>query len=458
MRVIVCGAGRVGFGIASRLAGENADVTIIDQSPELIQNISEQLDVRGLVGHGAHPDVLDDAGAGEADMLIAVTFSDEVNMTACQVGHSLFNVPTKIARVRAQSYLAREWSDLFSRKNLPIDVIISPEREVARAVLNRLSVPGAFETIEFGDGRIQFVGVRIDQNCPVVNTPLYQLSELFPDLKARIVGIWRQNHLIVPKRSDQVIVGDEVYFLAQRDHVTRTLDILGHEERAARRIMLLGGGNIGLYVAQQLEKSQMRVNVKVIEQAKARAEEVAETLTRTVVLHGSGLDQTILREAGANETETMVALTDEDQVNILASVIAKKEGVERTLALINNRTYAELMQPLGIDAFIDPRGTTVSTILQHVRRGRIRALHSVRNGVAEALEAEALETSPLVNTPLKEARIPDGLIIGPLIRDDEIIIPRGDTEIKPHDRVTVFALRELVPKVEQLFRVSIEYF
>lgn len=458
MKVIVCGAGQVGFGIARRLASENNDVTVIDQSPELVTEISEQLDVQGVVGHGAHPDALERAGARDADMLIAVTFFDEVNMVACQVGHSIFNVPLKIARVRAGSYLEREWADLFSRDHMPIDEIISPELEVAKSIMRRLAVPGAFVTYDFEDRKVQLVGTHLDDDCPVLDTPLRQLTELFPDLAAVVAGISRDGNMIVPKPSDQLMAGDNIYFIANREHVDRTLDIFGHEESEARRVVILGGGNIGLYLARQLENSRQKVNVKIIEQNKKRAEFVADQLDRTVVLHGDGLNRDILIEAGIHETETIVTLTDRDQVNILASVLAKKEGCQRALCLINDRSYTTLSEGLGIDAFIDPRATTVSTILRHVRRGRIRDLQSIENGEAEVIEAEALETSTLVGKPLRDAELPDGIIIGAIVRDGEVIVPRGGTIVQTKDRVILFAERDMVREVEKMFRVSIEYF
>lgn len=458
MKVIVCGAGQVGFGIARRLASENNDVTVIDQSPELVKEISEQLDVQGIVGHGAHPDSLERAGAREADMLIAVTFFDEVNMVACQVGHSIFNIPLKIARVRAGSYLDPAWSDLFSRDHMPIDEIISPELEVARSVMRRLSVPGAFVTYDFEGGKVQLVGTHLDEDCPVLDTPLRQLTELFPDLAAIVAGISRDGKMIVPKPSDQLVAGDNIYFIADRDHVARTLGIFGHEEIEARRVIILGGGNIGLYLAGQLEASPSRVNVKIIEQNKERAEYVADHLNRTVVLNGDGLNRDILIEAGVQDAETIVALTDHDQVNILASVLAKKEGCQRALCLINDRSYTTLSEGLGIDAFIDPRATTVSTILRHVRRGRIRDLQSIENGMAEVIEAEALETSTLVGKPLREADLPDGIIIGSVVRGGEVLVPNGDTKIQTKDRVILFAEGDMVKEVERMFRVSLEYF
>ena len=458
MKVIVCGAGQVGFGIARQLAAEQNDVTVIDQSPKLVQSISDMLDVRALVGHGAHPDVLDRAGAGDADMLIAVTFHDEVNMVACQVAHSVFNVPTKIARIRAQSYLQPGWQNLFAQNHMPIDVIISPELEVGRAVIRRLGMPGAYDMLDFANGEVSVVGVTLEDDCPIVNTPLRQLTELFSDLKAVVVGISRDNKLFVPRGEDQMFVGDNIYFTADTKDVRRSLGIFGHEETEARRIVIVGAGNIGLYVAQELEKEQNGVKLKVIERDRERAVFAADRLKRTIVLHGDGLDPVLLQEAGIKDVETVVALTNDDQANILTCVISKREGAARTMSLINNQIYTPLMRSLGVDASLNPRATTVSNILQHVRRGRIRGLQSVHDGDAEVIEAEALETSPLVGQPLRNVDLPDGVLIGAVVRDGEVITPRGGTEIAAGDRVVIFALSDQVKKVEQMFRVSLEFF
>ncbi|MBI1261754.1 MAG: Trk system potassium transporter TrkA [Rhizobiales bacterium] len=458
MKVIICGAGQVGYGIARQLAAENNDVTVIDRSAQLVQSISDTLDVRAIVGHGAHPDVLEKAGAQDADMIIAVTFYDEVNMTACQVAHSLFRVPTKIARIRSQSYLEPGFQDLFSQENMAIDVIISPELEVGRAVLRRLAVPGAFDILIFAEGKVQVVGVTVEEDCPIINTPLRQLTDLFPDLKARVVGISRKGKLFVPRSDDQMLVGDEVYFVADVRDVRRTLGIFGHEEQEARRIVILGAGNIGLYVARQLELNQPGTRVKVIERDHDRAIFAADQLKRTIVLQGDGLDPDLLEEVGIADTEALVALTNDDQANILACVLGKRDGCSRTMSLINNQTYMPLMRPLGIDAFINPRATTVSNVLQHVRRGRIRGLQSVHDGDAEVIEAEALETSTLVGKPLREVDLPEGILVGSISRDGEIIIPRGDTEILAGDHVVLFARSDQVKKVERMFRVSLEFF
>ena len=458
MKVVVCGAGQVGFNIAKHLAGEHNDVTVIDQEATLIRRINDSLDVRGMVGSASQPDMLEAAGAAEADMIIAVTYADEVNMVACQVAHSLFNVPTKIARIRHQSYLKTIWRDLFSRDHMPIDVIISPEVEVARAIKRRLDVPGAFDVIPFSNDRIRVIGVSCAEDCPVVDTPLKQLTELFPDLNIVVSGIWRGDKLIVPTGDDQMLVGDEVYFIADARHVGRALTVFGHEEVEARRVIIVGGGNIGLDLAQQLEADDHNVRLKLIELSRERAEKIADSLNRSVVINGDALDSEILREANVQATETIVAVTDDDEVNILASLLAKRNGCQRAVTLINNASYVPLITSLGIDAAVNPRATTVSTILQHVRRGRIRAVHSLRDGIAEVIEAEALETSTLVGVPLRDAKMPAGVIVGAVVRDDAVIIPRGDTVIEVGDRVIVMALAETVRKVEKMFSVRLEFF
>ncbi|MYZ47226.1 Trk system potassium transporter TrkA [Propylenella binzhouense] len=458
MRVVICGAGQVGFGIAARLAAENNNVTVIDQSQRLVTAIRETLDVRGFVGHGAHPDVLAQAGADEADMIIAVTLYDEVNMVACQVAHSLFAVPTKIARVRSQSYLQKHWSNLFSRDHLPIDVIISPEVEVGEMVLRRLAQPGAVETISFADDRVTMLGIVCGEDCPVIDTPLVQLTELFPDLNSTVVGIVRNGKLFVPHSRDQMFVGDLVYVVTETGRVKRTLTVFGKEEQFGSRVVISGGGNIGFYVAQNLEKRNARAKIKVIESNHDRAVEIAEALDRTVVLNGSALDAAILKEADIDQADTMIALTNDDKVNILSAALAKQLGCRRSVSLVNDPALSPLSRSVGIDAYVNPRAVTISRILQHVRRGRIRNVHTIQEGAAELIEAEALETSPLVGRQLRNLDLPDGMRIGAIIHKNEVISPNGDSQIAPGDRFIMFATADQVPRVEQMARVSLEYF
>jgi len=458
MKIIICGAGQVGFGIAERLSAEDNDVTVIDTSARLVRAISDTLDVQGIVGHGAHPDVLERAGAAEADMIIAVTFVDEVNMMACEVANAIFNIPTKIARVRAQPYLTPEYRGLFSRDNTAIDVVISPEIAVGEMVLRRLALPGAFEAIYFADDRVVAMGIAVDDECPIVNTPLAQLTDLFPDLNAVVVAIHRDGELTMPHGDDQMLPGDSVYVIADQSQAMRTLGLFGHEEQQAKRVLIGGGGNIGLYLARKLEERDTSVQLRIIEANRERAELIAEDLKRTVVLNGSSLDQDILREAGVQQADVFVALTNDDKVNVLSSLLAKQEGTEQAMCLISGLSLGSLVSSLGIESFIDPRTVTVSSILQHVRRGRIRGVHPIQAGAGEIIEAEALETSPMIGKPLREVELPDGVRLGAVVRGDEVIIPDGETVIKPHDRVILAALRDQVKQLQHLFRVSLEYF
>ncbi len=457
MKVIVCGAGQVGSNIARYLAQEGNFVTVIDQSPELIQKLSETLDVQAMVGHASSPPVLERASAADADMIIAVTQSDEVNMMACQVAHSLFSVPTKVARVRHQAYLDPIWADLYSRHNLPIDVIISPEIEVAKAIERRLQVPGAFDMIPLADGLIRLIGVICTDDCPIINTPLRQLTGLFPDLNIEVVAIVRRDRPMIPDSNDQMLPGDEVYFVTDSTHVSRAMAVFGHEEPEARRVVIIGGGNIGFCLAELIEAHHPQVTARIIEANRGRAERIVQQLSRTTVLRGDGLDPELLEEANVRASETVVAVTNDDEVNILASLLAKRYGAQRAITLINKTTYTPLVTTLGIDAVVTPRSITASTILQHVRRGRIKAVHSLRD-FAEVIEAEALETSSLVNTPIKNIRLPSGVILGALVRGKQVIIARPGTVVRPHDRVILLASSGSVKKIEKLFAVRLEFF
>ncbi|MGB0694047.1 MAG: Trk system potassium transporter TrkA [Rhodospirillaceae bacterium] len=458
MKVIICGAGQVGVSIARYLALDGNDITVIDQRPELIRTISEGLEVQALVGYASHPDVLEQAGAEDADMLIAVTHADEVNMVACQVAHSLFNVPTKIARVRNQSYLSQRWADLFTRENMPIDVIISPEIEVAQAVTRRLQVPGAMDVIPLVEDKVRLMGVRCTEDTPVVNTPLRQLTQLFPELSLVVVGIIRNERPMVPGADEQMLPGDDVYFVVDSAQTERALAAFGHEETTARRIAIFGGGNIGTFLAQTLEREYPQMKAKMIEFDPDRARQVANMLEKTMVLNGDVLDREILEEAGVGQTETIVAVTNDDETNILASLLAKRYGATRAVTLINKDTYNTLVTTLGVDVVVNPRSITVSKILQHVRRGRIHAVHSVHEGFGEVIEADALETSPLVGRPLKEVKLPNGVLLGAIVRGNHVISPRGGTVVAPGDRIVLFSASEAIRKVEKMFSVRLEFF
>lgn len=457
MKVIICGAGQVGKGIAARLAAEGNTVTVVDLSPELIRQITTELDVRGFVGHGAYPDMLARAGADSAEMIIAVTYSDEVNMMACQISHSLFNVPTKVARVRAQNYLASEWNDLFSRDNMPIDVVISPEVEIGKSILRRLNTPGAFDVVPFAEGRVQLIGVRITEDTPIINTPIGQIADLFPGLHAVVVGIKRDGEVFAPTKDDPLNPGDEAYFITLSEHATRLLEIIGNTNAKARQIVIIGGGSIGAYVAGELEKLQ-GVRVRVIERDKARAEKAAEDLRKTVILNGDAMDAAIQDEAGVPNAELVICLTDDDKTNLLSGVLAKKLGARRAVCLVNAVSMQDMRSELEIDLLIDPRATTVSSILRHVRRGRILDVFSIDEGSAEVMEGEVLETSPLAGRSLETAELGEGIAIGAVISDGRVEFPRPDLVIRPGNRIVLLAERSALKSVEQLFRVSMDYF
>jgi len=458
MKIVICGAGQVGFNIARHLVMEGNDVIVIDTSADLIRRVNDNIDAQGLVGHASRPDVLERAGIGDADMIIAVTHTDEVNMVACQVAHSLFDVPIKIARVREQSYLDPAWSNLFARENLPIDVIISPEVEVARAISRRLKVPGSFEMIPLADDKVRLIGVRCDRHCPLINTPIKQLTQLFPDLNIVIVGLLRQDQPVRLTGEDELRIGDDVYFVVETTQLPRAMAAFGYEEPEARRLLICGGGNIALLLAQEIEAGESGITVKIIEGDADRAAAVASQLSGTIVLHGDVLDPDILNEAGVAATDTILAVTDDDETNILASLLAKRHGARRAITLLNKSTYEPLTTTLGIDVVVSPRNITASTILQHVRRGRIHAVHTLREGFGELIEAEALETSSLVGAPLRDIDLPAGVMIGAIVRGKQVISPRGTTVIQSKDRVVLFATSDAVRKVEKMFSVRLEYF
>ncbi|SFI68211.1 Trk system potassium transporter TrkA [Albimonas pacifica] len=458
MKIIICGAGQVGSQIARHLSREANDVTIVDQDAGLVRRVTDSFDVNGIVGFASHPDVLERAGAEDADMLIAATFADEVNMVACQVAHSVFSVPQKIARIRAQSYLQNRWADLFRRDHMPIDVVISPELEVARVAMRRLQNPEAFDIENFLDGKVRLVGTRLLPDCPVLNTPLRQLSELFSTLKAIVVAYRREGQLHVASPQDSLLEGDDVYFVAAAEDVTRTLSLFGRESRKVSRVVIVGAGNVGLQVARMLEKHAERPRVKMIDRDRARAERAAEELERTIVLLGDGLDPVLLEEANVRDADAILSLTYDDKTNLLAAARGKKAGCRTAIALSNDPSYAELSDSLGVDALLVPRSTTVSSILRHVRRGRVRAVYAVGDAEAEVIEAQVLATSPIAGKPLRSAGFPESAIVGAVLTRDGVKMPTGDLVIQEHDRVVVFARRDVVREVEQLFRVSVDFF
>jgi trk/ktr system potassium uptake protein len=458
MKVIICGAGQVGWQIARHLSQEKNDVTVVDNNPALVSRAIDTLDVQGVTGFASYPDVLDRAGARDADMIIAATYSDEVNMVTCQVAHSVFSVPRKIARLRSQSYLTAIYSDLYRREHMPIDVVISPEREVAEAALRRLAAPSAFDTQAFLGGRSQLVGIALEEDCPVLKTPLRQLTDLFSTLQAIVVGIRRDGRLFAPEPADQLFAGDEIYVFCNSEDLNRALEIFGKSTRKQERVVVVGGGNVGLGVARALETRTERIRCKVIEKDRKVAERAADELERTIVLHGDGLNQELLLEAGIDRADAVLTVTDDDKTNILAAVRAKAAGCPMAICLVNDPTLLPILSAVDIDAYINPRATTVSSILRHIRHGRVRGVYSIGDAEAEVIEAQVLSTSPIAGHAIRDIDFPEGVLLGAIQKGDKLVKPKGGTRIEEGDVIALFSLSADVPEVERLLQVTIDYF
>ncbi len=455
MNIIICGAGRVGFTIAKQLTEQNHSITIIDQSSEDIQKINDSLDVKAIVGKATMPSVLEKAHNNETDMIIAVTKNDEINMLICQIAYSLFKIPKKIARIRSQDYLNPKFAKIYNKENLPIDVIISPELEIAKSIQRKLEAPGALDNVPFADNKIRLLEILIDEKCPIVNIQLNELTKKFPKLNANILGVVRNEKFIFLKKNDLMKKDDKAYVIINSSQMKETLSAFGHNEKISNKILIIGGGNIGFNLAKNIEQSFDEARIKIIEKDKSRAEFIANELNNTLVINGDGLDEDILTEVNLEEVETVIALTNDDEDNLMVCVLVEKFSKnKRTMALINKPNYSLLQASLKIDDMIDPRMTTVSSILKHVHKGTIETAYTILNGEYEVIEAEIIETSELINKELKNSNLPDGIRIGAVLRKDEIIIPRLSFVFKKKDIVVFLAKRDQLPVVENIFRIS----
>lgn len=457
MDIIVCGAGRVGYGIAKHLAREEHNVTVIDENAELVDQTMTDLNVVGVVGNGAHPDVLKAAQAGKAELIIAVTQHDEINMVICQVAKTLFNVGQTIARIRSPVFREQRWKDLFSKEGLPIDLIFSPEHSVAEAVAERFNNAGAVMSARFADGKVQLLAFDMDEDDPLLGTNLDQIADLFPDLDARIVGIGKSGRIQAPRSNDSLRPGDRAYIAVLDKSRQRLSSILDREESAARLVTIIGAGNVGIDVAERLS-AMSGVRVRIIELDAERARQAVKRLRKAVVIRGDALDMSVLEEAGGARSDFLIALTNDDRTNLLVCGLAKKLGTRRTMALINEPELAVLKRQLDIDAIVDPRALTVSEILQRVRRGRIKALRSLEDGKAEVVEGITLENSPLIGQNLDYDDMPDGIAAVVLMRGGEIIFPGPDVTVRLGDRITLLFEEERLEDVERFFRASAGFF
>ena len=455
MNIIICGAGRVGFTIAKLLTEQNHSVTVIDQSSDDIQKINETLDVKAIVGKATYPSILEKANATDADMIIAVTRNDEINMLICQIAYTAFNIPKKIARIRSQNYLDPKFSKLYNKENLPIDVIISPEIEIAKSIQRKLESPGALDNIPFADNKIKLLEILIEESCPIANIKLNELTKKFPKLNANILGVIRDEKFIFLKKNDVMKKNDKAYVVINSSQIKETLGAFGHNEKISNKILIIGGGNIGFNLAKNVENAFEDARLKIIEKDKERAEFIANELNNTIVINGNGLDEGILAEVNLEDVETVIALTNDDEDNLMVSVLVEKFSKEkRTMALINKPNYSLLQSSLKIDDLIDPRMTTVSSILKHVHKGSIENAYSILSGEYEVIEAEIIETSELINKELKNSNLPDEIRIGAVLRKNEIIIPRSSFVFQKKDIVVFLTKRDQLPLVENMFRLS----
>ncbi len=457
MKIIILGAGQVGASVAANLASEANDITVVDENSTTLQDLQDRLDIRTIEGHASHPDTLVQAGADDADMIIAVTHSDETNMIACQVAYTLFHTPTKIARVRSVEYLNH--MRLFAQEALPIDVLISPEQLVTDYIQRLIENPGALQVLDFAGGKVQLVAVHAYYGGPLVGHELRDLKEHMPGIDARVASIFRQGKPITPVGDTIIEADDEVFFVAARKHIRTVMGELRKMDKPVKRVMLAGGGNIGMRLASAIEGNYQ---VKIIERLQDRARMLSETLDKTIVLLGDAADEELLQEENIENTDVFCALTNDEEANILSAMLAKRLGARKVMSLINRASYVNLVQSGTIDVAISPQQATIGSLLTHIRRGDVVMVHSLRRGAAEAIEAVAhgdSSSSKVVGRAIDEIKLPKGTTIGAIVRGEEVIIAHHDTVIEIDDHVILFlADKKCIQQVERLFQVGVTFF
>ncbi len=456
MKIIILGASQVGRSVAENLASEANDITVVDQDAAPLQVLQDHLDLRTVLGNASYPDILERAGAADADMLLAVTNSDETNMLACQVAYTLFHTPTKIARVRSAEYLSKP--NLFSQDALPIDVLISPERLVTTHIHRLIDTPGALQVLDFANGRARLVAVRAYYGGPLVGHELSALREHMPGIETRVAAIYRRGHAVVPEGNTVIEADDEVFFIAATENILAVMGELRKLDKPVRRVILAGGGNIGHRLAQALENTY---SVNLIEYIPASAMRLSELLENTIVLQGDAADEDLLREENIDKTDVFCSITNDDQVNILSAMLAKRMGAKKVMALINRPAYVDLVESGIIDIAISPQQATIGSLLAHIRRGDVVVVHSLRRGAAEAIEAVAhgdRRTSRVVGRRIDEIKLPPETTLGALVRGDKVIIAHHDTVIEADDHVILFLVNKRhMPEVERLFQVGVTF-
>jgi len=454
LKVIIIGAGEVGFHIASHLARENKDVVVVDTNPETLRRVSDNLDVQVLQGSGSSPVVLEEAGIQSAEIMLAVTNSDEANLVACLAADVISPVTKKLARIRNADYDG--YHETFREKAPHIDTVINPDTEVVKTILGMMKVPGAVDVGEFADGRIKFVGIYLDDLSPLNGVELVDLPGHLGGVRLLIAAIMRDEELIIPRGKDQLRAGDLVYFITESEQLEPTLQALGKQEAPIKRVLIIGGGRIGYRLASLLEDEP--ISCKIIEKDPAKCDKLAERLNKAVVLHGDGSDQGLLAEENVGDMDAVVTLTNDEETNILASLLARRMGIRKCITRISKFSYFPLMTTIGIEQVVSPRLSAINGILQHVRRGKVLSAMSIKGEQAEILEAVAMETSAIVAKPLRNVGVPKGALVAAVMRQDHIIIPSGETVIAPDDRIIIVARREVIAQVEKILAVKLEFF
>ena len=454
MKIIIVGAGEVGFHIASHLTLENKEVVVIDKDPAAIRRVSDSLDVQALEGSGSSPVVLEEAGIQDAEIILAVTDSDEANLVACLVANILSPTTKKLARVRNGDF--DKYHEILREHAPHIDNIINPEIEVVKTIESMMRVPGAADVGEFADGRIQFIGIYLDKTSRLAGIKLAELPDKVTNARPLIAAVVREEELIIPRGNDRLMPGDLVYFICEKDKLQETLAVFDKHDQRANRVLIVGGGNIGLRLAKRLEEEAKYC--KIIEKDADRCVLLAESLNKAVVLCGDGSDQELLAEENIQDMDVAVTLTDDEEINILASLLAKRMGAKKSITRISKFSYFPLMKAIGIEQVVSPRLSAINTILQHIRRGKVLSAISIKGEQAEVMEALALETSDIVDKPLSQIAFPKGALVAGIIRRDKIIIPSGDSVIQPDDRIIIFARRQAIPNIEKILAVKLEYF
>lgn len=457
MHIIILGAGQVGGSLAEHLTHEDNDITVVDINPDLLYALQEKLDIRIVLGQASYPDVLREAGIENAALLIAVTNSDETNMLACQVAHSLFKTPTKIARVRSLEYLKE--TKLFNNKNIAVDVLISPEQLVTNFVSHLLEYPGALQVLDFAEGRVQLVAVRALQGGPLVGNAISKLREHLPTVDVRVAAIYRKGQALLPEGDTIIEANDEVFFIAAHNHIRTTIRELRRLENPYRNVMIAGGGHIGKLLASELEKQFM---IKVIEKNEKTAIELAATVADAMILQGDATDRELLLNENIDNTDVFCAVTNDDKTNIMSAILAKRLGAKKVMALINNPTFVDLIEGGEIDIAISPQQATVSSLLRHVRQGNIVQVHSLRRSAAEAIEIVARgnsDNSKVIGRAIEKIKVPKGVTIGAIVRKNKVIMAHHDVVIEPEDHVILFATEpQHVGEIEKLFQSSFSLF